>query len=242
MRIPRALTLLASSAFHLIWRMHNREYRLGPNPNKRLYLKCVLEDMKNRVKENEMVIYGYCIMSNHIHQIGEVFSKAEALSEHMRRAHSRFAAKLNRREKRSGAVGNERPKTKPIEDVFGQMQVLLYILTNPVRAGMTKDPKHIKLGLCSSCRFLAYGETNEYTEMLTLPPWYIELGKTPKERQAKFRALLDQYLIDRGLKRDPKMSDGLYIGSKEWADKMLSEAREYRRRKSKGELDRKSVV
>ena len=237
MRIPRALTLLASTAFHLIWRMHNREYRLGPNPNKRLYLKCVLEDMKKKVNENEFVIYGYCIMSNHIHQLGEMFSESKALSEHMRRAHSRFANKLNRREKRSGAVANDRPKTKPIEDVCGQMRVLLYILTNPVRAGITKDPKHLNLALCSSCRFLAYGETNEYTDLLTLPSWYIALGKTPKKRQAKFRALLDQYLVKSGLKRDPKLSDGLYIGSKEWADKMLAEAREYRRRKTKGELD-----
>ncbi len=227
MRVPRSLVILANTAYHLIWRMHNREFRLGPNQNKGLYLQAVLDDMTSRVQNDDLVIYGYCIMSNHIHSIGKVQSDSGVLSDHMRRAHGKFGYKLNKREKRSGAVGDGRAKTKPIEDIAGEKRVLFYILTNPVRAGICKDPKNIKLRMSSTCRFMAYGETTEFTEMLTLPEWYLKLGSTPQKRQAKFRSLLDEYLIECGLKRDPGMTEGLYIGSKEWADHMLKAAKDY---------------
>lgn len=237
MRPSRALTVFVNTAYHLIWRMHNREFRLGARQNKRLYLKAVCDDLKGRVGEDEFVMYGYCIMSNHIHRIGKLLSDSEALSEHMRRSHSKFGRKLNRLEKRSGAVGDDRPTTRSIEDVAGEMTVMFYIFTNPVRAGICKDPKDIKLRASSSCRFMAYGEKTEYTEMLTLPEWYLSLGSTPERRQAKFRALLDEYLIEKGLKKDPKMSHGLYIGSKEWGDNMLKMAKDtWRAKRERREL------
>ncbi len=233
MRVPRSLVLLVNTAYHLIWRMHNKEFRLWQNQNKRVYLKAVFEDMKNRVNNDEFVIYAYCIMSNHIHRMGKLLSKSDSLSDHLRRAHSSFGAKLNKCENRSGAVGEGRPMTKPIEDLVGEMNVMFYIFTNPVRAGICKDPKDVKLRKWSSCRFMAYGETTEFTEMLTLPEWYLSLGSTPKVRQAKFRSLLDAYLIENGLRRDPRMTQGLCIGSQEWADQVLQAAKNYWRAKQK---------
>lgn len=234
MRVPRSISILAGTCYHLIWQAHNRSFLFDSKEDKLLYLQSVLSDVKNKVKNNEVMVHGFCIMSNHVHRIGKLLSTSQSLSGHMRRSHSRFAQTFNNRHNRSGAVGNSRPTTIPIENHAGEMRVLFYILTNPVRAGIIKDPTHIGYRLFSCCRFYAYGETTEFTKMLTLPQWYLDLGKTPSKRQAKFRSLLNKYLIECGFIRDPKLSESFCIGSKAFTEEMMKRKREYYQVKAKG--------
>ena len=178
-------------------------------------------------------LHAYCIMDNHLHSMSTLHSDSTSLSKHMRNSHSRFAQSLNKMLDRSGAVGNDRPKTLPIEDIEGQIRVALYIFTNPVRAGIVKDPCDIRIRHMSSCRLFTHGEKTEFSAMIVLPDWYLALGKSPRERQAKFLKLLRLYLIEAGLRKKPELTEGLYIGSKAWGQKRVASARAYAREKRK---------
>lgn len=61
--------------------------------------------------------------------------------------------------------------------------------------------------------------------MLTPPDWYMRLGDTPQKRQKKYRALLEHYMIEAGLKRDPMIANGRFIGSPEWIKTMRTRIR-----------------
>ena len=310
MRFPRSFCVEPKHGFHLIWKMHNSCFLLDGKDAKRLYLRCVFEDLvdvvdasgipvprnklkvlgasrlsslnshpspnrkgkkKNRSKskkprnksrrgsrsnyrkkqknlkagrrEDEFKLkrkpdagfdlHAYCIMDNHLHSMSTLHSDSTSLSKHMRNSHSRFAQSLNKMLDRSGAVGNDRPKTLPIEDIEGQIRVALYIFTNPVRAGIVKDPCDIRIRHMSSCRLFTHGEKTEFSAMIVLPDWYLALGKTPRKRQAKFRKLLRLYLIEFGLMRKPELTEGFYIGSKAWGQKRVASARAYAREQRK---------
>jgi putative transposase len=164
-------------------------------------------------------------MSNHCHINATSGKTPQPLSDHFRRSHGRFAQNYNRRHKRTGAFFNGRPKTKPIENERHRIRAFLYSDINPVRANLIRHPTDIRYRNFSSCRHYAFGERTEFSDMLTPPAWYLRLGKTRKQRQAKYRSLLDKYMIESGLKRDPAISDAQFIGSAEWIEQMKSGVR-----------------
>ena len=147
-------------------------------------------------------------------------------SEHMRRAHGRFGLGYNRRHKRIGKVACERPKTVHLQGDEALRRAMLYGDCNPVRAGLITQPTDIRWRGLSSCRFYALGETSALTSMLTPPDWYLALGRTPEQRQSRYRALRDQYLVAVGLKRDPKLSEGFFCGSSAWMLEMRRRLRD----------------
>ena len=80
---------------------------------------------------------------------------------------------------------------------------------------------------------MAFGEKNQFTDMITLPAWYLRLGKTPSQRQRKFRRMLDEYAVDKGHKRDPKMSRGNFVGGDLWLKAMKRQVRDWMRQRRK---------
>jgi REP element-mobilizing transposase RayT len=220
MRLPRRIVLKSGLYFHMMWRAHNREFILRDHREKLCYLRAVRDDYLNNCNPEEFAIHGYTMMSNHGHVNGSVGEDPSLYSNHMRRAHSRFGMSYNKRHDRLGKVAHDRPKIKASEDGAYAIEVMLYDLFNPVRAGIIPTPTDIKWRLFSTARYLAYGEENEFTCMITLPEWYLRLGETAAQRQRKFRQMLDQYALERGLKRDPKKARGLFVGGEPWVREM----------------------
>jgi putative transposase len=201
---------------------------------KRRYLYSIKNDYLKTCKKEDFILHGYCIMSNHVHETGRIGENLVPFSNHMRRAHGRFGLCYNKRHGRLGKVAHDRPKTKRIQDDESLMRVMFYSDCNPVRAGLIKHPTDIRWKGLSSCRFYAKGEKNPFTEMLTVPEWYLKLGKTPDQRQHRYCSLLDKYLIDAGLSRDPKMSVGYYLGGVLWVEEMRKQLRDLLRKHGKG--------
>ena len=129
---------------------------------------------------------------------------------------SRFGLGFNKHHGHLGKVAHDRPKIKTSEDDAHATRVMLYDLFNPVRAGLIPTPTHEKWRLFSVARFLAFGEKNEFTCMLTLPDWYLRLGKTMRQRRRRFRQMLDHYAEERGLKKNPKKTVGHFVGGDQW--------------------------
>jgi len=206
MRQPRRETLVGSGIFHKMWRGHNREAVLEGDVEKKAYLKHLRDTYTDDIKKT-VQWHSYCLMNNHPHETGRVLHDDEGeldgcvhtLGNWMRNAHSRFGSEYNRRHNRQGKVAYDRPKTKEVGDEEGLLQVMFYGDANPMRAGLVSHPSHYRF---SSHRFYAYGEKTEDTKCLTLPPAYLELGKTPEQRQKRYRQLCDLYLRNAGLIKD----------------------------------------
>ena len=117
-----------------MWRAHNREYILQTRKEKLAYLRAMRDDYMKNCRDRPFKIQGYTVMSNHAHLNGQNGDNSKPLSDHMRRAHSRFGMGYNKRHDRLGKVAHDRPKIKTSQDETYSMEVMLYDHCNPVRA------------------------------------------------------------------------------------------------------------
>jgi len=192
-RLPRKWILHEGLSLHKVWRGHNREWNLKLPFEKRAYLKFLEEELQKQTNP----FHAYCLMSNHAHEIYGL-ENLRAFSEFMRRHHTRYGILFNRTHKRRGKVAQDRPFTAAIEDDLREMETTFYIHANPLRAGMVKDAKDYAW---STHSLYAFGKRANWMKAVTFPSWYLNLGKTWKERQRKYRQLFDAYLRDQGLIR-----------------------------------------
>lgn len=213
MRIPRSIQLHSSSGLiHQFWRCHNKEYYLTSPHMKTLYLRSLQDALKTHNKENTLKIHAYTCMNNHFHNLMKYTDGSTKLSNYFRKAHSLFGARYNRIHNRSGKVAEGRPKTSVIENTEHEMRVHFYIEANPIRSGKCTEKK-LRNYCHSSYRFYAFGVTDSFTKMLTVPDWYLKLGSTPKVRQRKYRVLFCQYI---GKELDRVEFFSPFIGSPLW--------------------------
>lgn len=182
-------------------------------------MQTICEGLKHK---NHIKIHSFCIMDNHYHQCTSYEDTSEYLSEYMRYVHSLFGSRYNKIHKRSGKVAESRPKTSLIENTEHEMRVHFYIEANPIRAKICK-PENLKNYKFNSFKFYAYGIRDDYTKLLSIPDWYLELGKTPKERQRKYRKLFYQYLLEQEQKTwHYKSFEQAFVGSPLWILKQES--------------------
>lgn len=181
---------------HKVWKGHNSEYNIGSHREKDAYLKYLNEE----IIKQENPIHSICIMSNHTHEVyslNECDGSIQALSELFRRHHARYGMYFNRKQNRKGKVAQERPFTCSVEkDDAHEMELTFYIHANPLRAGLCKDAKNFYY---STHRLYAYGKKEPWMANIVFPQWYMKLGKTMKQRQARYRSLFEDYLRRRGL-------------------------------------------
>lgn len=213
MRVPRSIQLFEDSGYvHKFWRCHNRSYLLEQPRVKDLYLSCTRKGLEHQSVSGKVKLSAFCIMNNHSHMLMDYEASSVFLSRFMRVSHSSFGYEYNRANMRSGKVANERPKTPLIEDPNHCMRVHFYIEANPIRAGFRKI-ENLHLYQYSSYGFFAYGIKTKWTSMITVPQWYLDLGKNWKTRQKVYRKLFREYLSLNSTIQDLFCS---YIGSILW--------------------------
>ncbi len=195
MRIARSKHLhLDSAAVHMYWRCHNKEFYLNSPEAKKLYLESLERSLKRKSSyQNSVRINAFCLMGNHCHQLIDFCNSSTTLSNHMRYSHGIFGAKYNRKNSRCGKVAMGRPQTSLLQNSEHQMRVHFYIEANPLRAGLC-SLNQLRFFSFNSYKFFAFGIKDRLSKLLTIPDWYLRLGKNPKERQRKYRALFAAYL------------------------------------------------
>jgi len=217
MRTPRSHIINSYSFFHKTWRAHNREFILSNKNIKCSYLQAIFHEKtaSQRAPQYDFKIFAFCIMDNHVHEVGQCGGEIETLSNWMRQAHSWFGQNYNKIHKRTGKVAQDRPHTSRLQRERDLIQASFYTEANPMRAGKVKHAREYKW---SSYRFYAFGEKNEYTKHLDYPDWYNDLGKTPDTRQRNYRKLFDEYcrrlsLIPQGYSHKLFIGDPLWIAN-----------------------------
>lgn len=121
----------------------NKQVIFRDDQDARVYLS-LLRRLKLEVG---CVLYGYCLMNNHVHLL--VKEDTDGLvSKLMHRLGTAFAIWHNARYERVGHLFQGRFASEAIEDEKYLLTVLRYIHQNPVKAGLTSD--------CAGYRFSSY--------------------------------------------------------------------------------------
>lgn len=219
MRKSRSIQLHPESGIvHVYGRCHNRSHNFKLAQQKRIYIQALWNSLQREQSDyfDQIEISSFCIMDNHTHSIQKYRNGCLNLSKHLRFAHSENARQFNRNHQRSGAFGESRPKTSLIQNEHYEMIAHMYIEANPIRAGLCKL-EELKLYKFCSYRFYAYGIQDEFTKNLKIPQWYLSLGKTKRERQAKYRKLFAKYLRETTITKASKKSFySPYFGNIDW--------------------------
>ena len=238
MRIARHLQLPAKSAFHFMWRCINGEMFMEAGAMKEKYLDSLFGFFKRA--RGKVLVYSFCVMSNHFHMAAELLATAKYLSLWARAANSSFAQKVNRILKRRGPVGQDRPKTVVAEDAEALKRIMFYHDWNPVEAGMVNHPREYQY---SSYNYYAHGQQNRWTKHLTQPQWYLDLGETPEARQEAYRVLCDAYWADKQARLAKKAADeGWGIGSEKFVANRTRLMTALRRQQRRGTIPRRQLT
>ncbi len=92
------------------------------------------------VKRFEWILTAYVLMSNHFHFVVQLTS--ETLSRGMQWLDGKYAQAFNRQHGRVGHLLQGRPDMRLIEKGPYSLEVLRYVVLNPVRAGMVSRPEY----------------------------------------------------------------------------------------------------
>ncbi len=173
MRRPRERS--ESGVYHVILRGINRQDIFYDNDDYQRFLETI-DQMKS---EDQFVVYGYCLMTNHIHLL--VRENTDTISRIMSRIGTSYAWWYNQKYGRSGHVFQGRYRSECVENDDYLLTVIRYIHNNPVKAGMVQEPENYRW---SSIH--AYYGTREYLYGLSEPSF--ALGVINQDREKSIQA------------------------------------------------------
>jgi REP element-mobilizing transposase RayT len=152
-----------------------------------------LETIDRFVADEEAVVLGYCLMSNHVHLL--IQEENTAISKIMKRIGTSYAYWYNQKYERSGHVFQDRFMSESVEDDSYLLTVIRYIHQNPVKAGIvTKADDYI----WSSCR--SYYGKREYVSGLTKTALILGMfAETTSQAIENFRLFNDEINEDKCL-------------------------------------------
>jgi putative transposase len=135
--MPRkARLILRNTPHHVVQRGHNRAAVFIEEADYRYYLNSLKEWKRNL----SIKVYGYCLMTNHVHLIVEPGEDEQSLGRLMKRLAGRQTRYVNHLERRTGSLWEGRYKSSPIETTAYLLACCRYVELNPVRAGMVAVP------------------------------------------------------------------------------------------------------
>ncbi|CQR71950.1 Transposase IS200 like protein [Sporomusa ovata DSM 2662] len=140
-----------SGIYHVIVRGINRQDIFHEEEDYTKYL----EGLKRAQDISKFEIYGYCLMSNHVHLL--LHEKIESMESIMKRVGVSYASWYNKKQERVGHVFQDRYKSEPIDSDAYLLSVLRYIHNNPVNAQLVLQAEDY---MWSSCR--KYSDSNKY--------------------------------------------------------------------------------
>ena len=133
--MPRVARVVAPGVpHHLTQRGNNRQDVFFTDDDRRFYL----ETLKQQGERYGLEVWGYCLMTNHVHLVVAP-TTVETLAKAIGRTHFRYSQYINRLHGRSGHLWQNRFYSCPVDaDHF--LAALRYAECNPRRARMVRLP------------------------------------------------------------------------------------------------------
>ncbi len=126
--------LLPNACYHLIVRGNQRQAVFLDDKDYAVYLA----KLRRYKKRYGFLLYGFCLMPNHVHLIGQP-KELENLAKFMQGVSRSYTAHFNKRYKKIGHLWQGRFKSKIITKDGYLIDCAQYIEHNPVRANMVKS-------------------------------------------------------------------------------------------------------
>lgn len=175
--MPRtARIVLPNTPHHIVQRGHNKQPVFFEEDDYEAYL-CIL---RKWTTEFGVKVYGYCLMTNHVHFVLDPGSDVHSLAQTMKRVSGKATRRINRLHNRSGTLWESRYKSSPIQTTEYLLACCRYIDLNPVSAGMVVHPGKYRW---SSFRQKTSDSAGRW---INLDDCYIALGKTVTERMQTY--------------------------------------------------------
>ena len=102
----------------------------------------LLSTLKRFVDTNKFILYGYCLMDNHVHLL--IQELEDDISNAIKRISSSYVLWYNKKYERSGHLFQERFKSGPVEHDNYFLMTLRYIHQNPIKAKLCSEPLEYK--------------------------------------------------------------------------------------------------
>ncbi|MFN4290731.1 MAG: transposase [Permianibacter sp.] len=150
---------------HIVQRGHNRQVVFAEPEDFQRYLDTLVE-FKDQYGVS---VYGYCLMTNHVHLLVAP-QDVSGLGALMKRLAGRQTRYHNQLEGRRGTLWESRYKSSPVDTDEYLLACLRYIEMNPVRAAMVEKPEQYPWSSCrahlglQSCPWLDAMPLSLYTD------------------------------------------------------------------------------
>ena len=126
------------AVYHVTSRGNERKITFKNDKDRHIFL----ETVQRINRRYNFICHAYCLMGNHYHLLIE--TPDGNLSKGMRQLNGIYTQTFNRRHKRVGHVFQGRYKAILIQKESHLLEVCRYVVLNPVRANMVKQPKDWK--------------------------------------------------------------------------------------------------
>lgn len=183
-------TILQGVTYHCYTRCHGKKNLFHSAYVRKYFIDAIVQcQMKY-----EFELIAAEPVGNHIHLIIKTVVNKEIISHIMQYIKARVAEKYNRATGESGAFWNERFGSTIIEESEDPEQYLLWLLWyigyNPVRKGLSRDPRENEIGFINCYLVKNY----ESPVNIKLHDYFINLGDTFEESVEKFLEYEEAYL------------------------------------------------
>lgn len=168
-------------AHHILVRGNNRQPIFVDDEDRRT----LLAQLGGVLREQALALHAYVLMPDHLHLLLTP-AAAETIGRAMQSLGRRYVVGFNARHRRSGTLWEGRYRAHVVGGADSVLRCMRFIETNPQRAGLALEllepawsslPHHL-------------GALRD--PLITEPPAYWALGNTPFEREAAYRAWIEQ--------------------------------------------------
>lgn len=132
-------TILDGVCYHILARGNQKQQIFIREKDYKEYIKRV----KRYKRRHKFKLYGYCLMPNHVHLVGEI-KKKENPSKFMQGITRSYTVYFNKAYSKVGHLWQARFKSKVIVRDEYLINCICYIELNPVRANLVHIPHEYK--------------------------------------------------------------------------------------------------
>ncbi len=176
--MPRTARLIIDNGYYHIMTRGNDRRKVFQSDSDFVRM---LETIRLYLSKHPVLIFHYCLMSNHLHLLLQA-RKATDLPKFMQRILQVYATYFHKRYDSVGFLFQNRYRSIAIEKETYLLECARYIESNPVRAKICNNPKDYPW---SSFLFYTVGKEDGLIEKPN--PCYAGLAQNPKDRQRMFR-------------------------------------------------------
>jgi putative transposase len=178
-RLPRLV--VPNQPHHIIQTGNDRQTIFRDNDDYIAFLRWLRE----AAKQFRVAIHAYVLMPNHLHLLASP-SEALGLGRMIQWVGRHYVPYFNAKYRRTGTLWQGRYKAAVIDSEKYFLSCSRYIELNPARAGLVASATDYPWSS------LAHHVGSRPDPLITDHPVFWDLGNTPFEREAAYRAILDQ--------------------------------------------------